>query len=210
MGFGWDEVDRSKFFQSPHRTRYLKSGFLTNAPPAATPLTRIQYIDRGNVAVNRMSTDSLALFDADSGLYLVPSNALEEMFGGDRTTIKKPLYLWRAAELDKGTEEVRQAKRRKLDELQQYSYASLEAVYDAVIAYHRDSHEKISTDDLRRSVPRPKPDAERPEPVAIALGAGASADPPSRRGETHRRRNTVRATQDGEDGNSSGNGEGDV
>lgn len=188
VDFDWLDQDCDRFLERSHRERYLNSGFLTNAPPPATPITRIQYINRGNVAVNRMSTESLVLFDTASELYLIPSNALSNMFGYNKNTIKKPNYLWKTAELEKGEEEERQAKMRKLDELRNYSYQSLSDLYDAIVTYHQNGRHKISAEAFWQEIPHPQPDVQQLGPVGSALGEGASAEPPSRRGETRRRR----------------------
>ncbi|THX30721.1 hypothetical protein D6D10_08559 [Aureobasidium pullulans] len=79
MHYEWDKRDRSRFLQSTHRSRYLRSDGLVNLPPPETPLYAIQFVSAANYPLYSTSSSTLVLLETEQTVYLATTKELEEI-----------------------------------------------------------------------------------------------------------------------------------
>jgi hypothetical protein len=189
MNFIWSQETTANFLAESHRGRYLKCDFMVNPPIDMTPMYAIQYVSHSNQALYKTPIDSLILAATKSNFYLSKCSTFEEVGGRWPSWKRSPKgpdpgkrldtapYLW---------DEKKDPE--KAAALQTDQMTSLEDVYTKVVDQCKPTNlsSTFSAIQLRGLIPRPV----APE-IGLPLGAPdadeqfKSADPPSRRGETH-------------------------
>ncbi|KAK5703519.1 hypothetical protein LTR17_022031 [Elasticomyces elasticus] len=188
MKYAWTDADRNRFFDDPHRSRYLKASLLMNPPPSGTPLYAIQYASARNAPVYATSLPSLVLLAGQTGYHLTTTTALEETEGRSKDhKLKKPASIWQAIRNDRvHGDMVGDTRRPRHATIGQHTAMSLEEIVLAVeqrtgIAALQPTYSVAYL--LAQVVPRARSDMS----IGIPLGSGLSAEPVSRRGEKRQR-----------------------
>ncbi|KAH0175063.1 hypothetical protein KCU67_g446, partial [Aureobasidium melanogenum] len=81
MDFVWDEISQAGFYESSHRSRYLKSDGQLNLPHDMTPMYGLQYTAHARYPLYLTSSESLVIMSSSDTLYLASTEELVGVIG---------------------------------------------------------------------------------------------------------------------------------
>jgi hypothetical protein len=81
MHYEWSDIDRNRFLESTHRSRYLRCDGLINLPFSEAPLYAIQFASAANYPLYATTPSTLVILETEHKFYLTTSLELETIVG---------------------------------------------------------------------------------------------------------------------------------
>jgi hypothetical protein len=160
MRYAWSERGQTKFFATPHRSRYLACDFQLNPPPLPTPLYCIQVVSGPRYPVYKTDHTSFIIIRSDPVCF-ASMDDLAPILGAPSRKRKGPDAGDRLAQVEGCWKGSQNAK------YQPYAYTDLRALYKAIAGacHPGECSSSMTSQDLLQLLPHPI----HPE-LGLALG----------------------------------------